>query len=72
MDDLRNLADVATLEHLIVVPRGGLGNGLRAVGAARRLCALTGARLTIVWEFGNFDALIAPEHGVEVLDRVPR
>lgn len=71
MDDQPNLAELATLEHLIVVPRGGLGNMLRAVGAGKRLCSLTGARLTVVWEYGNYSALIAPDPDVEVLDRVP-
>ncbi|MEO6472541.1 MAG: hypothetical protein ABIR57_11325 [Aeromicrobium sp.] len=71
MDDQRGLTDSVTLEHLIVVPRGGLGNGLRAVGAARRLCSVAGAKLTIVWEFGNYTALFEPDPDVEVLDRVP-
>ncbi|MFF5211182.1 glycosyltransferase [Streptosporangium sp. NPDC000396] len=71
MDDQLSLADSATLEHLIVVPRGGLGNALRAVAAARRLCSLTGAKLTVVWEFGNYEALIAPDPGTEVFDRLP-
>jgi hypothetical protein len=31
------LSDRATLEHLIVVPRGGLANGFQAIAAARRL-----------------------------------
>jgi hypothetical protein len=35
------------------------------------LCSLTGAKLTVVWEFGNYEALIAPDPAVVVLDRLP-
>jgi len=72
MVDQPNLAELTTLEHLMVVPRGGLGNMLRAVGAGKQLCSLTGAKLTVVWEYGNYGALIAADPDVEVLDRVAR
>ena len=40
------------LSHLVLVPKGGLGNRLRAIAAGRRLCAQIGARLTIYWDWG--------------------
>ncbi|GAA5021549.1 glycosyltransferase [Actinopolymorpha pittospori] len=71
MSDDWSLADSATLEHLILIPRGGLGNRIRAIGAARRLCSLSDAKLTVVWDFGNYEALFAAGPEVEVLDRLP-
>ena len=45
------------LEHLVVHPRGGLCNRLRAIASAKRLSSLTGARCTIVWDWGDYRAL---------------
>jgi hypothetical protein len=45
------------LEHLVIHPRGGLCNRLRAIASAKRLCAKTGARGTIVWDWGDYRAL---------------
>lgn len=45
------------LEHLVIHPRGGLCNRLRAIASAKRLCAKTGARGTIVWDWGDYQAL---------------
>lgn len=68
MDSPRSLAESATLEHLILEPVGGLGNMLRAIAAARRLCSLVGARCTVLWgEFGDYDALFAPDPAVRVI-----
>ena len=53
------------LEHLIVVPRGGLCNRIRAIASGRRICAATLARLTVVWEWGDPLELFAPGQGIE-------
>lgn len=45
------------LEHLVVYPRGGLCNRLRAIASAKRLCSQTGARCTIAWDWGDYRAL---------------
>ena len=43
------------LKHLVISPRSGLGNRLRAIASARRLCDLCGARCTVHWTWGNFE-----------------
>jgi hypothetical protein len=45
------------LEHLIVYPRSGLCNRMRAIASAKRLCSKAGARCTIVWDWGDYRAL---------------
>jgi hypothetical protein len=45
------------LEHLIVYPRRGLCNRMRAIASAKRLCSKAGARCTIVWDWGDYRAL---------------
>src|SRR5262245_209201 len=45
------------LEHLVVVPRSGLCNRLRAIASAERIASRSGARCTIVWDWGEYDAL---------------
>ena len=45
------------LEHLVVVPRGGLCNRLRAIASAKRVCSQTGAKCSIVWDWGDYAAL---------------
>jgi len=49
------------LEHLVIYPRGGLCNRLRAIASAKRLCTKTGARCTIVWDWGDYQALFDDE-----------
>jgi hypothetical protein len=49
------------LKHLIVDPRAGLCNRLRAIASAKRLSALTGARCTIAWDWGDYRALFDDE-----------
>src|SRR5262245_51584732 len=49
------------LEHLIVYPRHGLCNRLRAIASAKRLCSKVGARCTIVWDWGDYRALFDDE-----------
>lgn len=53
------------LEHLIVVPRGGLANRMRAIASGRRLCATHNARLTTWWEWGDPLQLFAAGQGLE-------
>jgi hypothetical protein len=45
------------LRHLVIHPRGGLCNRLRAIASAKRLCSKTGARCTVVWDWGDYGAL---------------
>ena len=45
------------LDHLVVLPRGGLCNRLRAIASAKRLASRSGARCTVIWEWGRYDAL---------------
>ena len=44
------------LKHLVVYPRSGLCNRMRAIASAKRLCSRTGARCTIVWDWGDYHA----------------
>lgn len=60
-----------TLEHLFVRPKGGIGNRLRAVAAAKRLCSLTGARGSIVWPEGNYNHLLAADPALDVVVEEP-
>jgi hypothetical protein len=45
------------LEHLVLYTRAGLANRMRAIASAKRLGELTGARCTIVWDWGDYRAL---------------
>ena len=51
------------LEHLVIYPRAGLCNRLRAIASAKRLCSRAGARCTVVWDWGDYRALF--DDGVE-------
>jgi hypothetical protein len=42
------------LEHLVIYPRQGLCNRLRAIASAKRLCSKAKARCTIVWDWGDY------------------
>ena len=42
------------LEHLILYPRDGLCNRMRAIGSAKRISSCTGARCTIAWAWGDY------------------
>ena len=44
------------LEHLVIVPQGGLCNRLRALASARRLAEMAGARCTVAWQWGEYPA----------------
>ena len=55
------------LEHLILVPQGGLCNRLRAIASARRLCHRLQAKCSLVWNWGNFWEFFAPIPTLDVL-----
>ncbi len=59
------------LEHLVLIPRGGLANRMRAIASARRLCGGMLARLTVLWEWGDPLELFAADQGVEWVRALP-
>lgn len=48
------------LQHLRLVPLGGLCNRIRAVASAMRICEKIGAHCEIVWEWGDFHSFFKP------------
>ena len=62
---------MSSLEHLVLVPRSGLANRMRAIAAAKRLCQMSGARCTVVWDWQNYEALFAPDFAIEVVSQIP-
>ncbi len=60
------------LEHLILVPKGGLGNQLRAIASARRVCERSRARCTVVWPLGSPAALFEDTPDVQWTRSLPR
>jgi hypothetical protein len=60
------------LEHLVIVPTEGLANRMRAIASAKRLCELSGARCTVVWNWQDYEALFAPDPAIEVVPRIPQ
>lgn len=73
----RDLKAISRLEHLILDPWGGLGDRLRAMAGAKRLCALAGARCTVAWRDPDlgYRSLLAPDPAVGMVtaggQRVP-
>jgi hypothetical protein len=57
------------LKHLILVPRGGLANRLRAIASARRFCRVTKVKLSLVWDWGDFTHYFKPISDVEFVSR---
>jgi hypothetical protein len=55
------------LEHLVIVPEGGLCNRLRAIASAKRIAHACGARCTVVWRWGDPRALFADDGKTEWL-----
>jgi len=55
------------LEHLVLVPLGGLCTRLCAIASARRLCQRLKARLSVAWEWGDFREFFAPLSDVEIV-----
>jgi len=60
-----------SLEHLVLVPRSGLANRMRAIAAAKRLCQRSGARCTVVWDWQDYQALFERDRAIEVISRIP-
>ncbi|MDQ3623175.1 MAG: hypothetical protein M3463_11890 [Verrucomicrobiota bacterium] len=55
------------MRHLVVIPASGMGNRLRAIASARRLCGLLQARCSVVWDWGDIDQFFAPIPDVEIV-----
>jgi hypothetical protein len=55
------------LEHFVLLPRGGLGNRMRAIASAKRLCQIAGARCSIVWDWSDYEALFERDPAIEVI-----
>ncbi len=45
------------LKHLVIHPKGGLCNRLRAIASSKRLCQKARATCTVIWEWGDPRAL---------------
>jgi hypothetical protein len=58
------------LRHLILMPTGGLCNRLRAIASARRLCAMSGARCTLLWDWGDFGRFFVETPDLEVCRKI--
>jgi hypothetical protein len=58
------------LKHLIIKPRAGLANRLRTIASARRICARTGARCSLLWSWGDPRLLLAMD-GIEEISQAP-
>jgi hypothetical protein len=59
------------LKHLIVEPRGGLCNRLRAIASAKRLCTMHHIRGTILWTWGDYDELLQTDPTMEWIAKIP-
>lgn len=51
------------IEHLVIVPppRCGLCNRIRAIASSYRVAEKTGARLSVVWEWGDYRDFFSPK-----------
>ncbi len=56
------------LEHLFVVPMGGLCNRISVIASAKRLCAINQIRCTMLWDWGNYNSLFAREPTLDFLN----
>ncbi len=61
----------SSLEHLVVVPLGGLGNRMRVIACAKRLAQMSGARCTVIWDWGDYEALFEKDPAIDVLPAIP-
>jgi hypothetical protein len=59
---------MTTLKHLVLQPRAGLCNRLRAIASAKRLGALFGITCTICWDWGDFYEFFVPD---PLMDWIP-
>lgn len=60
-----------TLEHLVLIPQGGLCNRMRAIASAKRLCQMAGARCSVVWNWPDYASLFRPDPSIELLASLP-
>ena len=59
------------LKHLILLPQGGLANRMRAIASAKRLCRMSGARCSILWDWQDYEALFEPDPAIETIAELP-
>ncbi len=59
------------LQHLILVPTGGLCNRLRAIASARRLVRSLGLRGYVGWNWGHFEDYFEPIPELEFVAKSP-
>jgi hypothetical protein len=57
------------LEHLVISPSSGLGNRLRSIASAKRVCEISKARCTVHWTWGDFHRFFRSD---SVLDWAPK
>lgn len=60
------------LRNFVLVPRAGLGNRLRAIASARRLCARCGIKCVVVWNWGDFHQLFISDPAIECIPQLSR
>jgi hypothetical protein len=60
-----------TLEHLVLIPKAGLANRMRAIASARRVSQMAGARCSIVWNWPDYEALFQHDPSIELLPSLP-
>ena len=60
------------LQHLVVVPLGGLGNRMRVIASAKRLAQMAGARCTVIWDWQDYAALFERDPAIEVVSAIPK
>lgn len=53
------------LDHLLIVPHGGLCNRIGVIASARRLCEINRIRCTVLWDWGDYHSLFARDTGVD-------
>jgi hypothetical protein len=55
-----------SLQHLILIPTGGLCNRMRAIASAARLCRVVDSRCSVLWDWGDFWRFFAPMPGLAI------
>jgi hypothetical protein len=63
-------APAIRLRSLTLIPTGGIGNRLRAIASARRLCKIVGARCSIIWDWGNYEDFFEPLSDASVIQEI--
>lgn len=54
------------LEHIVIIPIGGIGNRLRTIACARRIAERVDARCTIGWSWGQFTNYFRSESSFDI------